>query len=274
MRFLVAINGSSQSDVILRFSAQFKSCVKGLFTVFTVIEHEKGVQRGEEILAQAARRLASAGVSPRVQIRTGHPAEEILREAEERHYDLVIMGEGAHRRLATRPLLSATTMRVVEHAPCSAIIVKGVGEPIRRILLCDSGAENSLFLSHFVSRLSNLLEGREEITILHVMSQISAWPGTGDRHLRANAEALIEENTWEGEFLGRDIEILERFGIHSNPKVRHGLVVDEILAEIQSGGYDLVVIGAHKSEGWQRLLLQDLARQILIQSECSVLIVR
>jgi nucleotide-binding universal stress UspA family protein len=56
--------------------------------------------------------------------------------------------------------------------------------------------------------------------------------------------------------------------------VRHGLVVDEILAEAQRGDYDLVVIGAYRSEGWQRILLDDQAHKIIVQLDRPVLVVR
>ena len=46
------------------------------------------------------------------------------------------------------------------------------------------------------------------------------------------------------------------------PVVRHGLVVDEILAEALFGDYDLVVIGAHRKK-WQQFLLDNLARLII-----------
>jgi nucleotide-binding universal stress UspA family protein len=50
--------------------------------------------------------------------------------------------------------------------------------------------------------------------------------------------------------------------------------VDEILAEARSGDYDLVVIGAHRGAGWERLLLDDLAHQIIEQMDRPVLVVR
>jgi nucleotide-binding universal stress UspA family protein len=56
--------------------------------------------------------------------------------------------------------------------------------------------------------------------------------------------------------------------------VRHGLVVEEILAEAQCGDYDLVVIGAHRGEGWRRILLDDLAHEIINYVDRPILVVR
>ena len=51
-------------------------------------------------------------------------------------------------------------------------------------------------------------------------------------------------------------------------------MVDEILAEAKAGDYDLVVIGAHRDEGWQRFLLDDLARKIVVRLDRPVLVLR
>jgi nucleotide-binding universal stress UspA family protein len=56
--------------------------------------------------------------------------------------------------------------------------------------------------------------------------------------------------------------------------VRHGGVVEEILAESEEVDYDLVVIGAHREAGWQRVLLADIARELIKRLERPVLVVR
>jgi nucleotide-binding universal stress UspA family protein len=119
-----------------------------------------------------------------------------------------------------------------------------------------------------------LLEGEEEITVLHVMSQMSAGPGVRGRQLRYGVEDLIEERAPEGELLEQDVRVLERWGTYPHSKVRHGLVVDEILRDARSGDYDLVVIGAHRGQRWQRLLLDDLTRKIVLHLDRSVLVIR
>jgi nucleotide-binding universal stress UspA family protein len=85
---------------------------------------------------------------------------------------------------------------------------------------------------------------------------------------------LINERAPEGELLQRDIEVLDKLGVHARAKVRHGLVVEEILYEVQGEDYDLVVIGAYRGEGWQRILLDDLAHRLVVELDRPVLVVR
>jgi nucleotide-binding universal stress UspA family protein len=106
------------------------------------------------------------------------------------------------------------------------------------------------------------------------MSQISAGPGVKGQHLRAGADQLIAENSPEGELLQRDIQMLARLQVTASAKVRHGLVVDEILAEVRDAPCDLVVIGTNRGQGWRRILLDDLAHQIIAGINRPVLVVR
>jgi nucleotide-binding universal stress UspA family protein len=317
MRILMVIDGSSHAEVTLRLGAQIARRAGEPPTVLMVIKHEADrPPPPANVILSRARELLGADVSNvQTKVRIGCPAEEIIREAQEGDYDLVIVGERQDRNLFSRFLFGSTAVRVAEHAPCPVIVAKGKAGPIHRILLCDSGAESPSVglceaspsesewdrtaspsesewdrtaspsesewdrtgpsaLSRFTAQLADLLEGEAEITVLHVMSQMSAGPGVIGKQLRADVEELIEEHAPEGGLLERDIRVLERPGIHPRPKVRHGLVVDEILQDAQSGNYDLVVIGAYHGKGWRRLLLDDLAHKIIVRLDRPVLVVR
>ncbi len=106
------------------------------------------------------------------------------------------------------------------------------------------------------------------------MSQISAGPGIQGEQLRSDADVLIDAHSPEGELLERDIEELKGTGVSTDPKIRHGLVVDEILEEARNGEYDLVIIGAHIPVGWRNFLLDNIARKIVTQIDRSILIVK
>jgi nucleotide-binding universal stress UspA family protein len=277
MKILVATGGSFHSEVALNFSShviQLGQPASNSLTVLTVLKGIEDHPRAEEILTHATELLASLVPKLDTRVRTGHPAEEIIREVEEGGYDLVIVGQRQHHGLVTRFILGSTAERVVEHAPCPVIIARGRIRSIRRILLCDSGFRNPSLLSRFAEQLPELIRSDEAITVLHVMSQISAGPGVPGAQLRAGAEQLIASHAPEGELLAQDLRILAELNMSARPKIRHGRVVDEILAESYAEDYDLVVIGAHRGEGWRRILLDDLARQLITQIDRPILVVR
>jgi nucleotide-binding universal stress UspA family protein len=207
-------------------------------------------------------------------VRFGRLAEQVLREAEEEDYDLIIIGERLRPSGVLRRLFGSAVWTVAERASCPVLIVKGQARPLRRLLLCDSGVLSPPLLDRFTARLAPLLCAEQKITILHVMSQMSAGPGVPGEQLRADAEELMSKHSPEGQLLEHDLDVLEGSDLNAQPKVRHGLVVDEILEEAGSGDYDLVVIGAHPDEGWRRILLDDLAHRLLIRLNRPVLVVR
>jgi len=286
MRILIVVHGLSNDQVTLHLSAQFAHQAGAAITVLAVAGHARDRARLEPALAQAREVLARAPILES-KVRLGSSVHEVVREAQEGGYDLVLVGEPWHQGLFGRFRPGSESVHLVEHAPCSVLIVKGKPRAIRRILLCDSGAGSVLadpvlretrvglsLLARFTAQAAEMLRGEEEITVLHVMSQIGAGPGIPDRHLRAAAEELIEERAPEGELLLQDVQMLVRPGVHARPLVRHGLVLDEILHEARCGDYDLVVIGAGPGKLWQKLLLDDLARKIMVQIDRPILIIK
>lgn len=274
MRLLIATGSTLRSELVLTLGRYIAQRLDPSPTALIVIKRAADRPTAETFLAHAIETLAPFTHTVRTRVRVGRPAEEIVQEAEEGDYGLVIVGERERRGLALRFLCGSTAIRVVEHAPCPAIIAKGKIGPIHKLLLCEAGAEDSSLVSRFLAHLPGLVTGEEEITVLHVMSQISAGPGVRGKQLRASALELIEEHSPEGQVLEGDMQTLAKWCAHCRPKVRHGLVVDEILAEAESGDYDLVVIGAHPGEGWRRVLLDDLASQIITRIHRPVLVVR
>ena len=272
MRILIATGGSEYSDVAVRLGAEIKRATGSPVTILNVIKHEGERLQADLILDRARSLMGPELPLSETKVRVGHSAEEIVAEARG-SYDLIIVGTWPKHNLLSR-LLAPTTERVLTQAPCPVLVAKEEARAIHHILLCTSGADSPSSPGRFAARLAALLDGDLRITLLHVMSQMSADPGVREGwQLRATAEELIDENTPEGRLLREDIRALERTQAHIRPQIRHGMVVDEILKEAQSNDYDLIIIGAHRSFGWQRFLLDDLTHQIVAQADRSVLVV-
>ncbi len=113
--------------------------------------------------------------------------------------------------------------------------------------------------------------------MLHVMSQLPGslhMPTTLLEDPEAPADMLIDKETPDGAFLHEALTRSEDLDVPVQARVRHGLVVDDIMAEMVDGDYDLVVIGAHVATGWMRFLLDDVAHQIINHADRPVLVAR
>jgi nucleotide-binding universal stress UspA family protein len=270
MRILIATGGASHSDVAVRLGGILHQKTGGTITLLTVIKHETERTQAEAILVRAKTLITTMPVT-QTRIRIGRPAEEIVREAQRGGCDLIIVGERSQHGLA-RQLLAPTAERVIGHMPCPVLIARGQPRPLRRVLVCEGGRDPSL-LNRLLNRLSLLLKHADELTVLHVMSQIAAAPGIPGWELRADAQELMQKHTPEGSLLEDDLARLTKLNVRLEAKVRHGLVVREILAEARHGDYDLVVIGAHQGRGWERYLLDDLAHEIISFADRPLLVI-
>ncbi|HZD10278.1 MAG TPA: universal stress protein [Candidatus Binatia bacterium] len=273
MHILIATGGSGHSDLAVQLGNAFVDAVGGDAVLLNVVRHEQDREHGKSLVKRAARLWAPYLPPPKVKVRVGEAAPEIIAEAHEGRYQLIVVGERVHHRILSR-LLSPTAERVIAQAPCPVLVAKALTREFRNILVCDSGADQQPLIGRFTAALPELLSPGADITVLHVMSQMGAAPGVRGWQLRADAESLMEARTPEGELLFHDLKLLHNSSAHSEAKIRHGRVVDEILAEAENDAYDLVVIGTHRAEGWQRLLLDDIARQIIHDVQRPILVVQ
>jgi nucleotide-binding universal stress UspA family protein len=276
MRILVVANGPANTEAAVTLGLQLVRRSSPPPTLLAVARNSTAepTWSPESHLARALERLQSVAPGARLKLRFGSLEEQILLEARAGGCELLIVGDQHRENAGVRLLRGSLILNLVNHAPCPVLLARGRVGPIGRILLCDSGAEGPAPLGRFTGRLAARLGSEENITVLHVMSQISAGPGVPGRQLRAEAADLLQEETPEGHILRRNLEMLQGPGIFPHPAVRHGLVVDEILAEAQASDYDLVVIGAHRSGTWQQLLLGNLARDLVTRLELPVLVVK
>jgi nucleotide-binding universal stress UspA family protein len=273
MRTLIFVNDSPHIDGVLQCSAQIiaKSSAESTIMMVIPVNQSDKIQQAEMILSQSLDQMGTNKLQKKVRI--GDPVKEILNETNGENYELLILGYlSPQRSNCLNP--KSIFAQIVEGVPCSTLIVRGRKPKFNRILLCDSGSASAQSIRDFMAQLAGLVEGQEQITVLHVMSQISAGPGIRGEELRSDAEELISAHSPEGDLLERDIQELKQTGVYPAPKVRHGLVVDEILEEARNGDYDLVIIGAYRPVGWQRFLLDNLARKIVSHIDRSILIVK
>jgi nucleotide-binding universal stress UspA family protein len=78
----------------------------------------------DERLRAASQELRECGVKTTPILRVGYPLEEIILMANHYNVDLIVIGSHGRSRF-TRLLLGSTAERVVEHAHCHVLVVKG-----------------------------------------------------------------------------------------------------------------------------------------------------
>lgn len=273
MNMLIAVDGSPHSQITLQLGAQFAALTGGPVTILMVARSNSEKNTARSHLEKAAETMSGELKSVHTKIRTGSPVKEVIRELRDGGYGVAVLGSQPVADRIKR-IFGPTLDQIVSKSPCSVLIAKNELGSLKRILICDSGAEGPPLIERFIGQFRVLIKPDTQVTLLHVMSQMSAGPGVRGWQLRADAEELIEAHTPEGDLLEHDVHEMEYFDIEPNIVVRHGWVVDEIIAESEQGKHGLIVIGAHREQGWQRLLLDDIAHQIIVQSDLPVLVIK
>ncbi len=275
-QILVATRGASRSNQVLMLANHLCRLLDANLTLLTVCRSEQDRSTGEASLRESMRVLEEL-LPPAIlstRLRIGHPAEEILDELHETPYQLVVLGDREQQTRLSRLVLGSTVERVIEHAPCAVAVAKGRVSSIRRILLCESGVAEFPLSELLIKQLPALVGAADMVRLLHVRSQVSAGPA-------AKVTDVVDEEIGSGKadipesgIIASELKRLQQERAPATVVVRHGLVVDEVVSETKDSNIDLVIIGAHRGEGWQRVLLGDLAREIFRRVHVPILIVR
>jgi nucleotide-binding universal stress UspA family protein len=136
VKILVGYDGSGEAKRALEWAAKlYRAEPSSSITVIGVapaldaapripdaVDPTSDLPLHERQLAEASSILAAAGVEAETILRVGRPAEEILDTAEERNFDLVVLG---HRGMgaARRFLMGSVSERVVRHATRPVLVV-------------------------------------------------------------------------------------------------------------------------------------------------------
>jgi nucleotide-binding universal stress UspA family protein len=276
MKILVCTDGSPAAEkaALLLFRLAFPSGMN--YTLLGVSETD-----GDQIhLTRSFERIEDlfSGTASQVtrQLRYGSPTEQIKKESEEAEYDLIAIGASGKARGISVFRIGTTAHKLARLLTTPLLVARAVPDKIGRVLICTGGETSSL---ENVKQAGKFLANvKVEINLLHVMSQVAMRLDSPAQDLIDTAETAIERHTREGRHLEQAVGLLRDAGVSGSihPGLRHGLVVEEVLSELNEGKYDLLVVGGHYHRGkshWFEILLEDISGQLADQAPCSVLIV-
>ena len=230
---------------------------------------EISINRVEQIIAKAFSNIQT-------EVCIGPPADQILMRTEQQHYNLIAIGERGHHQGLALLRRSFNINRLTRKLHTPLLVARRVPEAIQAILVCTGAEAPSVSTIREGGRL--IASSGSKVALLHVMSQIALTPDSLSDDLLDTAKSAIQRKTREGLHLLDAIELLQEMGVHSEIKavLRHGLVVEEVLKEIDEKGCDLLVIGAHQTPDenrWLEFLLDDIAGRLMAKCPCSVLVI-
>jgi nucleotide-binding universal stress UspA family protein len=294
VRLLVAIDGSASSEAAHRLVGSLMWPEGTIIELIGVVEPsaEAVVAAGiavwtegdarttvigralERTLDVVATELETPGLGVRPLLLEGRPANLIVERAEHARAELVVIGSRGLGPLKSM-LLGSVSAEVVDHAPCPVLVVRR--PEVGPILLAVDGSPSSQAAVTFLAGAQFL--GHRPIEVLSVgpadnrppLSSLAALPDASLRGTVAEHRAARERTE---EIAASATEKLLAEGCTARWSISEGNAAHEIIDAAKSFDSDLIVVGSRGHTGLTRMMLGSVARNVLLHTDASVLIVR
>ncbi len=271
MRLLICSDGSDPADNPTRLGGLIGGACQSATTLLGIAETESDEGPLRQALESEAEMLREMKVSPEIVVRSGEPIRQILAETTTNEYDLAVIG--ARRKgsggMYWRP---EKTYEVIKAVPPPVLVAIGECRQLRRILVCTGGKKFIDDAVQLAGEIAKCVEGT--VTLLHVMAEPPAIYADLVR-LEEDVDRLLTSDSELGRNLRGQKEGLEKMGLKVEIRIRHGLALDQIFAEVREGEHDLIVTGTSQAGGtFRHYIMGDLTRGILNRADCPVLVAR
>jgi nucleotide-binding universal stress UspA family protein len=232
--------------------------------------------RAEERMMDLIGEVDSGGVNIQLSYSRGiAPGPEILRYAEKKAVDLVVMGTHG-RRGVKRFILGSVAEEVVRQAPCSVLTVCGEAQgdftppTVDRMLVPVDLSEFTMPLLHAAKTVASAYTA--EIDLLHVVEPLPfPAPLVGALTIHDlipdptdQATSQLEQISEQAD--GPDIAI--------TPHVAEGHAAKVILNTAEELDSDLIMIASHGLSGLEGMLLGSVTARVLRKAQCPVWVAR
>jgi nucleotide-binding universal stress UspA family protein len=271
MKILICSDGTPSAEPAIRLGGLLAGPLKAGTTLLGIAETEQDEHPLLDALHTQAQSLHGHGISPEIAVHSGEPVHQIVDQTSKSNYDLVVIGArwtgavGEYWR-------SKKTYDVIKTVQPPVLVAMGERKQLKRFVICTGGKEFIEQAVQFTGRLAAAVGA--SVTLLHVMAEPPAMYADLVR-LEENVNQLLESKSELGTNLRRQKRELERLGVSAEVRLRHGIVVDEVFAEVSEGDYDLIVTGTSQARGLLRhYIMGDLTRSILNQANVPVLVAR
>ena len=269
MRILICSDGSDPGDKPVLLAGLVAGPTKADTTLLGIAEAPADEKPLREALESEAQKLKKFGVSPEIIFRAGEPIREILEQTKATAYDMTIIG--ARRKSSSGPYWRAgKTYEVIKAIPSPVLLATGACETVKSFVVCTGGKN---FIDAAVQLTGKVAAAvGASVTLLHVMAEPPAIYADLVR-LEEDVAQLLQSGSELGRNLLAQKESLERLGVATEVRVRHGLVLSQVFAEVDERKHDLIVTGSSPTRGpLGHYIMGDLTRSIVNRANVPVLV--
>ena len=274
-QMLICTNGFEGTWAAIEYGAWMASATSSPVKLLAIAEEpadsvSMSTAQLDETVKRATALMQSQGVRWATERQAGTADDVIPRVASQGDYITILgpLGRPRIRRLflgrSIRSLLAEIRTPVV-YVPRSCL-------PLKKMLICLGGLGYEMTAEHLGVRLG--VAAGAAATLLHIAPPVDLDYPTA-RAEREHWRDLIDTDTLPGRNLRRGLEQARLAGLNASVKMRQGSVVDEILDELKTGGYDLICMGSgHGVHALRHLYEPNVTDEIAEHAACPVLTAR
>lgn len=272
MHLLLCTDGTTRSEPAAAFGCRLAAQLGARVTVLEAAASPDQPFLPALSAASLCTALSAAGLESRTVVRSEVPRQAIVLQAAEETYDLVILGLLQRGNWLRRWLRGPSTRRVIQGVTAPVLVVPADRPVLSRILLCSGDLWYPAAIIRFVGQLAQTTGA--EVTLLHVTPHpMRYYPIL--REVEDAWGALLQTDTPQGRNLKIGRDALVSLGIETGISLRYGPVVDQILAEIREGEYELVALGStYAAHSLRRYFVRSITDLIVEQAGRPVLVMR
>ena len=268
MKILVCVGGMPCSDLTVQFGELIADLYQATMTLLTVVDNDALKPEATQTLSRLARQADTEAEMKIVQRETA--VQGIVDECQTGRYDLVVIGTRIIHGISLSKS-STIAQRVTKKVPIPVFVVKEEPVQLQRILICTSGQDQGLEVIQAGLKLASLTQA--EVRLLYVADPLPQMY-VGLETMEETVEELLASGTPIAAHLQQAREMAAAVAVPMRILKRHGIIIDQILLEIEESHYDLVVIGATQHENfWQALTLGNVSPYIVENASCSVMVI-
>lgn len=283
---VLATDLSSASNALVDCVIGFKRLgVKKVFLTYAMgiryLEDMKYIiaSKVEPFLLEQKEKLSAQGIDTAIELAPGIPAEEIRRVADEKDASLIVIGTHGESMAEhvlfkfggttsevlhsfTRPLLLVRT-RIVKKGT-ETCVEASCADYLKNILYVTDFSDTAQRAFDYVEKMVE--DGCKQVTIMHVQDKTKI-----DKYL---THKLEEFNKIDAERIEMLKDRLQRKGVSSvQMKIPYGIPTSEILNEVATGHYSLIVMGSQGRGFIPEIFLGSVSHNISRLAGVSVLLI-
>ena len=272
---LIATNGFAGTLPSIEYGTWLASTLETKITLLGVTENLSPAAIDdhhplEDVFARAVKLFQKNGVAYTLEVQNGNAEDVIPRKAKQGDYIVVLgpLGRPQFRRMLT----GRSIRHLLEEIEQPILYVPELKLPLKKILICIGGLGYEVTAEHIAMQMA--IKSRAEVTLLHIIPPIDLNYPTA-KTVSANWRNLAETDTPVGRSLRQALDVAKNDGLTANVKARQGNVVEEILAEVKDGNYDLLCMGSmYSSNALRQLYAPNVTAEIADSMLCPILSAR